>query len=247
MDRGKDLWQQSVAAHRHPQTRLAQLEYKEHRGDRDDRGDGYDARDPGDVHALRAKNESQGIADVKLCVVHHSGQHQRQDHVKDRTDEQAVDHPARQRLVWVLAFLCGRRQGVKSDICEEYGGYTSHHAFETVRQERMPVSRVYIECTENDHQQDDRQLYGDHNIRRFLRFANTDVYESGDENDDAECRKIGDQRPAANMRCGRPCGVCVHRAAANYSVFGAACRLQRLNGRAARDGISDCRIAALRR
>ncbi len=105
MDTGETRWQQAITRHGHPNARLTDLKDQEDAGDRDDGAQRHDAGHP--LQIVFSKHERQWIGDAELAIRHHAGQHQRDDNVEDRADDECQDRSPRQVALGVLAFFSG--------------------------------------------------------------------------------------------------------------------------------------------
>jgi hypothetical protein len=110
----------------------------------------------------------------------------------------------------------------------------------------MPVLGVYIESTNDDDEQNDRELHRDHDVRSGLRFADTDVDKSRDYEHDPESRKIGDDRPASDVRRINPRRISIELTTGDRCVRSCTRRAQTFN-RSAISKSSLYRVITLRR
>ena len=85
MNRRKYLRQQPVAAHRHPQTRLAELKDEQNRGDGNDRTHGNNPGNPWDIHTIGAEYKGQRVANIEFRIRHHARYNKSQSNVKNGT------------------------------------------------------------------------------------------------------------------------------------------------------------------
>ena len=73
MDARKGRRQQSVAAHRHPDTRLSELEHEQHRCHRNHRADRDKTSYPRQVRAFGTENVGQRVANIEKPETRHAG------------------------------------------------------------------------------------------------------------------------------------------------------------------------------
>ncbi len=124
MDLTEPFRQQSVAAHAHPDARLADLKNNHYTRCGHHGADGNDVTDFPQVDLFKYVGE--GIGNIpEFRVIHHSRNDQRDNHIDNGTDDQGIDHAPGQITLWVSAFFCRRRNGVKTDISKK----DSRHPF----------------------------------------------------------------------------------------------------------------------
>src|SRR5260221_12592931 len=105
---------------------------------------------------------------VELAVMHHAGEDVREQHVKNRANQERTDDADRHVLLWVLGFLRGGGNGVEANVREKDHARAHHDAAETElpelalvwRNERRVVFRVGELPSNRDEYHDHSQLDG---------------------------------------------------------------------------------------
>ena len=146
----------AVAAHREEDARLAIEEHEQHRRDAADRADGDDGR--ADVVADVAQREGDGLRRVEHRIRHDAREDGGDDGIEQRTDKERSDDANGQIPCGVAALFRRRRDGIEADVGEEDNGRTRDDTAVAERQERLPIRRVDVRCSEHEEEEDRSEL-----------------------------------------------------------------------------------------
>lgn len=146
----------AVAAHREEDARLAVEEHEQHRRDAADRADGYNGG--ADVVADVAQREGDRLRRVEHRIRHDAREDGGDNGVEQRTDEERADDADGQIPCGVAALFRRRRDGVEADVGEEDDGRARDDAAVAERQERIPIRRVDVRCSEHEEEEDRSEL-----------------------------------------------------------------------------------------
>ena len=164
--REEPLRQQAVIGHGIQHARLSEEHHQ------------HDARQPckraqcDDVGCQRQaavkKCFSYRSLDVDVLPADHSGQYTGHENIENGADHQRCQDPNRKITLRLLAFLSGRRDGVKTDVRKKDVSRAGADSRKTHWRERgpimAPVGRVNVLEPQSDDEQHDRHL-DDHNDR----------------------------------------------------------------------------------
>ena len=194
--------QQTVAAHREEDPRLAELEHEQDRGHRDDGADRDDELSPADAGDLEGAR--QRVRARQLLERHQACRHEADHGVDDRAhDERPQDAP--RHVALRVARLLGRgRDGVEADVGEEDERRALVDAAPAVRREGRPVARVEVERTHAHEDREHGQLQHHHGVVEPRARADPDHEHPGDERDHHDPRQVDRDRLAEEVRQARP-------------------------------------------
>ena len=196
---------QTVARHREPDARLAELKDQDRRDHADDRAQQNDeARPVQEVgvslerEPLEPVDDRRGVSDDR-APRDDAGEHERDADVEDGADDQRGDDSDRHSALRVAALLAGGRDGVEADVGEEDDGAAGEHAGPAVGRERMVVARMDEVQADEDEGEDRDELDEHHDVVGACGLADAAHEDDRQKNDDEECRNVETEVPAGSV------------------------------------------------
>src|SRR4029077_7665250 len=134
---------------------------------------------------------SERIGDVEFVIIDDAGEHERNQDIKHRADNERGENSARQVALRIFTFFRRGRNGIEPDVSPEYRSHPFEHAANSVRGKGSPVLRRDIEETNRDDRQDDGD-FDDHNeVACVATFLDSDINQTSCDNSNQQRRKVG--------------------------------------------------------